>query len=501
MEELYTLLPSLALAGASLVITYLVLSRAATVRHLHHIPGPTWASWTPLWLVRRHLRGRVSRDLAEISKQYGPISRIAPNMVLVSDPFEIRRVWQVRGPWYRSRWYDMFHFDQPVQTVLSLRDNAAHGALRAKLVPGYSGRDVDNLHSVVDRRIADFVDLIERKYLSTEGDYRPMDLAEKAEFMTLDVISDMAIGHCFGCLQEDRDTFGQIDFVTGSLPLLVVMAVVPGSLVLLRNPIARAFLPKDKIEGALRMQGLAKKNAAARYGPDKIVARDMLGSFVAQGLPYDNAWLETFGQIGAGTDTTATAIRMTMFYLMSSPESYGKLQNELDSAIESGRVSSPITESEAKQLPYLQAVIKEGMRTWPPVMGLMPKVCDTEQIVCGKRIPPGTDVCWDAITIMRNREIFGEDAECFRPDRWIDEKDPDRRKIMEQIQGLCFATSSRWECLGKSIALLELDKVFVELLRRFDFSLVNPMTPFSTYDVSIAIQSDMWVRVQKRHNK
>ncbi|KAK3688653.1 cytochrome P450 86A1 [Podospora appendiculata] len=472
----FFILSLLALAGASLplVITYLLLSRAAAVRRLQHIPGPAWAAWTSLWLVRRHLRGRIARDLAEISKQHGPIWRITPNQVIISDPLEVRRVWQARGPC-------------PVETVLSLRDNAAHGALRAKLLPGYSGRDVDNLRSVVDRRIADFVALIERKYLSTDKDFRPMDLAEKTQFLTLDIISDLAIGHCFACLHEDRDTYGQITFVTGSLPLITVMASVPGSLALLQNPVARALLPKDKVDGVMRMQALAKQNAATCYGLEKVVARDMLGSFVAHGLSYPSAWLETFGQIGAGTDTTAMAIRMTMFYLMSSPPSYQQLQSELDIAVGRGQVPSPITESEAKQLPYLQAVIKEGMRMWPPVMGLMPKVCDTEQMVCGKRIPPGTDVCWDAISVMRNKEVFGEDAGCFRPDR-----------TMEQIQGLCFGTASRWECLGKTIALLELDKVLVELFRRFDFSLVNPMTPSSTYDASLSIQSDMWVRIQKR---
>ncbi|KAK3330032.1 cytochrome P450 86A1 [Apodospora peruviana] len=492
-------LSTLALTGTCLFVTYVIISWTLSFRKLQHIPGPTWAAWTSLWLIRRQLGGRVARDLASLSKKYGPIYRIAPNWVIVSDPAEVRRVWHVRGPWYRGQWYDMFKFDQPVDTIISLKDNAAHAAHRSKLLPGYSGREVDNLDTITNRRIGDFVALIEREYLSTDKDFRPMDLAEKAQFLTLDIISDLAIGKCFECLNEDRDTHGQITFVSGSVPLMVVMSIVPASFVLLQNPIARALLPTDKKEGVERMMALAQENAAKRYGPDRIEgARDMLGSFVAHGLPFTNAWLETFGQIGAGSDTTATAIRMTLFYLMNSPDSYHKLQREIDAAIERGGVSSPITSEEARQLPYLQAVIKEGLRIWPPVTGFMPKVCDTEEIVCGKRIPPGTNVCWEPISVLRNKGAFGEDAECFRPDRWIEEQSEDKRSTMERVQGFLWGTSSRWECLGKTIALIELNKVFVELLRRFDFSLVDPLKPFTTYDASLSIQSDMWVRVQRR---
>ncbi|KAK3988270.1 putative cytochrome P450 E-class, group I [Cladorrhinum sp. PSN332] len=486
------------LTVGGLILAYLLVAQTAAFRRLQHIPGPAWAGRTSLWLIRRQLSGRVHRDLADLSKNYGPIFRIAPNWIVISDPFEVRRVWQARGPWYRGRWYDMFRFDQPVETVLSLRDNTAHNDLRSRLLPGYSGKDVDNLHSVVDKRIADFVSLIERKYLSTNDGFRPMDLAEKAQFMTLDIISDLAIGKCFKCLNNDHDTYGQIAFVTGSLPLVVAMSVVPASFMLLQNPIARAILPNDKLEGVGKMMALAQQNAAKRYGPNKIEARDMLGSFVNHGLPYTSAWLETFGQIGAGSDTTATAIRMTLFYLMTNRDSYRKLQEEIDAAATQGRVSSPVTDEEGKDLPYLQAVIKEGLRMWPPVAGLMPKMCDTEQTVCGLRIPPGTNVCWNPFAVLRNKDVFGVDAESFRPGRWLDEKDTDKLRAMEQIQGFCFGTTSRWECLGKAIAQLELNKVFVELLRRFDFSLVDPINPLSTYDVSLSIQSDMWVKVQKR---
>jgi cytochrome P450 len=57
---------------------------------------------------------------------------------------------------------------------------------------------------------------------------------------------------------------------------------------------------------------------------------------------------------------------------------------EIDDGIANGKISSPITDDEAKQLPYLQAIIKEGLRICPPVSGLM-----------DKEVPPGGDTIDD----------------------------------------------------------------------------------------------------------
>lgn len=56
----------------------------------------------------------------------------------------------------------------------------------------------------------------------------------------------------------------------------------------------------------------------------------------------------------AGSDTTATAIRITMLYILSAPLVYHRLKREISEAVRDGRASSPIKQAEAKTLPYLQ---------------------------------------------------------------------------------------------------------------------------------------------------
>jgi cytochrome P450 len=69
----------------------------------------------------------------------------------------------------------------------------------------------------------------------------------------------------------------------------------------------------------------------------------------------------------------------------------GKFRAEMEDGIKQGKISSPIRDSEARQLPYLQACIKEALRLWPPVTGLLQKVVPPEgDTFDGIFIPGGT---------------------------------------------------------------------------------------------------------------
>jgi cytochrome P450 len=63
---------------------------------------------------------------------------------------------------------------------------------------------------------------------------------------------------------------------------------------------------------------------------------------------------------------------------------------------------------------------------------------------------------------MRNKETFGEDAEVFRPERWLDVPSA-KYRLMDQTVMMEFASGSRWECLGKTVAQIELNKTYVEV--------------------------------------
>jgi cytochrome P450 len=146
----------------------------------------------------------------------------------------------------------------------------------------------------------------------------------------------------------------------------------------------------------------------------------MLGSFIRHGLTEEDASRELLLNIVAGSDTSATSIRVMLLSLIANPSVYQKLQREIDDGIEAGRISSPITDSEARQMPYLQAAIKEALRIKPPVAATSFKTVPPEgDIIDGKFIPGGTQIGTSTFGIFLSKKSFGEDASVFRPERWL----------------------------------------------------------------------------------
>ena len=161
----------------------------------------------------------------------------------------------------------------------------------------------------------------------------------------------------------------------------------------------------------------------------------------------------------AGSDTTATAVRATLLHIVTNARVTSSLRAEIEAAKPSWPV---ITDAEAREMPYLQAVIKEGLRIWPPVVGLMAKeVPKGGDVFKGQYLPEGTHIGYCAWGIFRRTDIWGEDAQEYRPERWL-EGTPDKLREMEGTLELVFGYG-RWQCLGKNVALMELNKVFVEV--------------------------------------
>jgi cytochrome P450 len=306
-----------------------------------------------------------------------------------------------------------------------------------------------------------FINLIDTKYITTDKEYRPIDFGRRAQYFTLDVLSTVAYGTPFGFLETDTDVFQYIETSEKVIPAVMMVTVLPWLNRLLASSFMKSILPSEKDPiGFGKIIGITKEVVGKRFGPDAKDQRDMLGSFLRHGLTRDEAESETILQVIAGSDTTATAIRSTFLYIISTPRVLAKLLAEIE--FSSATLSSPISDAEARKLLYLQAVIKEGLRIWPPVIGLMAKKVPPEgDTINGLFVPGGTHIGYGAFAIFRSKKLWGEDADVFRPERWLE---GDKDKIREQELNLeVIFNQGRYQCLGKNVALMELNKVFVEV--------------------------------------
>ena len=103
-----------------------------------------------------------------------------------------------------------------------------------------------------------------------------------------------------------------------------------------------------------------------------------------------------------------------------NPDVQAKLQKELDDAL--GTDDDPVTTFEqVKRLPYLEAVINEALRIHSTSsLGLPRIVPEGGLTVCGRRFPQGTVLSVPSYTIHRDGDVWGEDVERFRPERWFE---------------------------------------------------------------------------------
>lgn len=469
-----------------------------TWRRLSHVPGPFWAAFSKYWMVRQSLKGLQPYAIQEANEKYGSLVRIGPNELATDDPDVLRRMMAIRSKYSRGPWYNALRFEPGKDNLFSMRDDDAHLKLRNKMAAGYSGKENESMERTVNEHIAKLIELIETKYLSSTGAYHPVDFAQKIQYFTLDVISDLAFGQPFGYIEQDDDVFDFIKITRSFFPITLVMANIPVLVALLHSRLFRGLLPKESDKfGFGAFIGVANKKVAERFGPHAVSQPDMLGSFIRHGLDQAEASRESLLNVVAGSDTSATTIRLMMLSLLSNPIAYRKLQKEIDDAIAAGQISSPITDAEARQLPYLQACIKEGLRIKAPAAGPLFKTVPPEgDIIDGKFIPGGTQIGTSPFGVYQSKRIFGDDASLFSPDRWLD-ADEKKAATMSAVVDLVFSVG-KYQCLGKPVAFMELNKIFVELMRRFDFLMARPERPLHIVNAGIWLIEDFPVRITRR---
>lgn len=164
----------------------------------------------------------------------------------------------------------------------------------------------------------------------------------------------------------------------------------------------------------------------------------------------------------AGSITTAATIRHTILALISTPTAYSRLQHEIDTFYTANPGTTVIPYNSALSLPYLQSVLHESLRFYPPTTGLGSKQVPPQgDTICGYAVPGGTQIAHNFSGIMRLKSVFSDDADTFRPERWL-EADESQLKVMHSVVDLAFG-SGKYECMGKRIAMVELNKVFVEV--------------------------------------
>ena len=172
--------------------------------------------------------------------------------------------------------------------------------------------------------------------------------------------------------------------------------------------------------------------------------------------------------ISAGSTTTAHYLTHTIYHILANEDIHHRLQTELTQARAAS--SSPLSTHDFEQLPYLNAVIKEGYRLSYGMTTRLPRIAPDTVLHCqGHTIPAGTTVSMTSVIQHMNASLF-PNPELFDPQRWLDSDDAHLDRYLVN-----FSKGSR-ACAGINLAKAEILLTLAAIFMSSDLRLCDDVS-------------------------
>ncbi|CAN6162317.1 unnamed protein product [Urochloa humidicola] len=171
--------------------------------------------------------------------------------------------------------------------------------------------------------------------------------------------------------------------------------------------------------------------------------------------------------LDAGTDTTSTALQWIMAELVKNPAIQEKLHNEITAATEDDK--EEVSEEDVHRMPYLKAVILEGLRKHPPAHFVLPHKVAEDMELGGYLIPKGTTVNFMVAEMSRDGQEWESPTE-FRPERFLPGGDGEGVDVTgtKGVRMMPFGVGRRI-CAGLGVAMLHLEYFVANMVRDFEW--------------------------------
>jgi len=163
---------------------------------LKNVPGPWYSRFTNQILKNAVTGGRRIFYIDDLHKKYGPVVRISPNEVAISDPEGFKQIHAVTSKFTKSIWYEkLTHF--PRLSVFTMRNPKQHAARRKLFARAFSKSYLrENWESTVKDKCRLAVQSIKKQ---AEGG--SADVLKWWTFMATDIVGRLGFGESFGMLE------------------------------------------------------------------------------------------------------------------------------------------------------------------------------------------------------------------------------------------------------------------------------------------------------------
>ncbi|EGO00621.1 hypothetical protein SERLA73DRAFT_178475 [Serpula lacrymans var. lacrymans S7.3] len=475
------------------------------------IPGPKSDSFL-LGNLRELYQGQAGEADFKWQRQFGDLVRIksaiGDDVLLVSDPKALQYMFQTSGynfPKQKERRVVSRLLNGP---GIVWADGDDHKRQRKVMLPGFGGPESKAFVSVfrgyASQLSAKWMDIVS----NTDNQSAELNVPSWLSRATLDAIGDAAFGYHFGSVQDGgnflaksysnlmSDIFGlpsaqQIFFQSvskylpmrlldylgdhGSSPRIVRMRDMQS----VATGVAKDLV-KEKAETLLQGKnnrdvfGLLVKANMAQDAKTKLTEEELL------------AQMRTV--LFAGHETTSNTVSWALLELARNPKIQDRLRAEIRATEVSVRArgDSEFTIADFDAMPYTIAVMKEVLRFHPvayhvhryagrdDVLPLSrPMTTVSGKIVSEVPIPKGIRIIASIAGYNRNKDVWGEDAHTFNPDRWLTGKTEKKGTSVGVYGNLMTFLGGIRSCIGWRFAVVEIQAFLIEMVNNFEFSLTE----------------------------
>ncbi|KAJ0355796.1 hypothetical protein COL154_011215 [Colletotrichum chrysophilum] len=363
-----------------------------------------------MWSV---YRGHHHLDELKWHAKYGKIVRVAPNLVAISDVDEINQIFGIGTKFIKSPFYDLsavYDEEGLVPDPFVIRhDKGLHSRMKRNAANAYSMNGLVQfepwINTVMDRLVA----ILDRN--ASSGTV--CDLENLLKMFAMDAVCTLTMG---------RDL---------------------------------SYMEKGDHLGFFPTLDLFTSYMSIDANPKSITDREII--------------THAFGNLSAGSDTTAAAMRSVFYNILRTPRAYARLAKDVRENLQ-----LPVTFTKAYAIPYLRAVIQEAMRLHPSVGQLLGRVVPPTGATIGKYyLAPGTEVGMSPWVVHRDPDIF-PDPDAFIPERWLVGENGTTEAQLRRMERsfLAFGHGSH-TCSGKHISIMEVTKLVGTLILKYDMEYVK----------------------------
>ncbi|KAG6011872.1 hypothetical protein E4U43_008068 [Claviceps pusilla] len=434
------------------------------------IPGPRLCKITRYWTVYHDIWLRRTKKVHEWHRTYGDVVLVAPGEVSFSSASLTKDIYGSSGRHAKSHYFSnfMFYGERPIFCTLGVKE---HRQTLKRTFAFYQPSSVYQ-SATLQPMWTNVRRFIER--LKTEVEAHPtVDVLLYCNFFSFDNITSLAYGSelCARTIEDNKceerkilEGWKEVEVwknLSYNFPL--VHKVIRAALSRVRND--PDFLSAEERLIDWNME----KVIIARNHPDKMESGSLLHQLsdakTADGEPLTASWIaaEILDNIHAAQSTVALALTYTLWNLACHPEWQHRVREEL-LALPRRPDGLPDFTS-IMNAPVLDSCVRESNRLNPLSSGRAERVVPVTKPYDNVVLPVGTIVSTSTLAMHRRPDVF-EDADCYRPGRWLD-ADEETLRAMESCY-MPFGYGARL-CLGKAFAVAEIKLLIAGVVTVFDF--------------------------------